>query len=590
MNIKKMIFHALTNFNGEISYYGEVYLTRCGNMAGTKPFLFAWNIMKINFHYGIAKSKEPLKLSGIKENNIDQVYSRLKLTQNMRIMLDYKHLITDLWGSLLKPVLSEEALYKILEDDLQIEGFAKARKKFDDKKLSIEEIYNKIEKEVQKPVSPDLEIEMVSNTVIVNPYVLDILDTVAANHTSITALIDSSYPEEMFNDILRKNMIYCISEIVTTSHKKKNIRGLVSEYVRKYKKEEKRYEKSVRIFASDYDKYILNQRRKGNTASYYPAPEYFLKKNNIPDFKSDFGELYKIVEGNLNYSKPFSRSDTYQTSVLYLAPVIYGFLQEVLEKADERKIVFIGSSEHMIVKYFNKYMGNAHVIEWSYLVANQPKKSDDWDEVFRCMPFLDKISADRIAFGLGFTAPAYKLERAKSDFMKAWRESRSGKSDNYIEESNSIKSYLESFLNDKESVFFVDLTENDMAGKSLLKKLKEYNICPDYDYFSIHDYFEESDMEESVKIRLEELIQNILQMELPVLLKIGEDKLSFAQAPMVPTEEKERLSGGINEYIRIMSNLTYKNKSIPKITVDEAVKLLLSGETSIQRLKRRLVG
>ena len=66
----------------------------------------------------------------------------------------------------------------------------------------------------------------------------------------------------------------------------------MSEYVRKYKKEEKRYEKSVRIFASDYDKYILNQRRKGNTASYYPAPEYFLKKNNIPDFKSDFGELW----------------------------------------------------------------------------------------------------------------------------------------------------------------------------------------------------------------------------------------------------------------------------------------------------------
>ena len=590
MNIKKMIFHTFTNHGGEVSYYGEAYLVKCGRMAARKPFKFAWNLMKINFHYGIAKSKEPLKLSGIKENNIDQVYSRLKLTQNMRIMLDYKHLISDLWGSLLKPVLSEEALYKILEDDLQIEGFAKARKKFDDKKLPIEEIYNKIEKEVQKPVSPDLEIEMVSDAVIVNPYVLEILDTVAANHTSITAVIDSSYPEEMFNDLLKKNMICCISELVTTSQKKKNIGKLVSEYVRKYKKEEKGYGKSVRIFASDYDKYILKQRRKGNTATYYPAPEYFLKRNNIPDFKSSFGELYRMVEGNLNYSRPLLRSDTYQTSVLYLAPVIYGFLQEVLEKADERKIVFIGSSEHMIVKYFNKYMRNAHVIVWSYLVANQPKKSDDWDEVFRCMPFLDKISADRIAFGLGFTAPAYKLERAKSDFMKAWRESRSGKSDNYIEESNSIKSYLESFLNDKESVFFVDLTENDMAGKSLLKKLKEYNICPDYDYFSIHDYFEESDMEESVKIRLEELIQNILQMELPVLLKIGEDKLSFAQAPMVPTEEKERLSGGINEYIRIMSNLTYKNKSIPKITVDEAVKLLLSGETSIQRLKRRLVG
>ena len=590
MNIKKMIFHTFTNHGGEVSYYGEAYLVKCGSMAARKPFKFAWNLMKINFHYGIAKSKAPLNLSGIKEKDINQVYSRLKLTQNMRIMLDYKHLITDLWGSLLKPVLSGEALYKILEDDLQIEGFAKARKKFDDKKLPIEEIYNKIEKEVQKPVSPDLEIEMVSDAVIVNPYVLEILDTVAANHTSITAVIDSSYPEEMFNDLLKKNMICCISELVTTSQKKKNIGKLVSEYVRKYKKEEKGYGKSVRIFASDYDKYILKQRRKGNTATYYPAPEYFLKRNNIPDFKSSFGELYRMVEGNLNYSRPLLRSDTYQTSVLYLAPVIYGFLQEVLEKADERKIVFIGSSEHMIVKYFNKYMGNAHVIEWSYLVANQPKKSDDWDEVFRCMPFLDKISADRIAFGLGFTAPAYKLERAKSDFMKAWRESRSGKSDNYIEESNSIKSYLESFLNDKESVFFVELTENDMAGKSLLKKLKEYNICPDYDYFSIHDYFEESDMEESVKIRLEELIQNILQMELPVLLKIGEDKLSFAQAPMVPTEEKERLSGGINEYIRIMSNLTYKNKSIPKITVDEAVKLLLSGETSIQRLKRRLVG
>lgn len=593
MNIKKMIFHALTNFNGEISYYGEVYLTRCGNMAGTKPFLFAWNIMKINFHYGIAKSKEPLKLSGIKNNDIDQIYNRLKLTQNMRIMLDYKHLITDLWGSLLKPVLSGEALYKILEDDLQIEGFAKARKKFDDKKLPIEEIYNKIEKEVQKPVSPDLEIEMVSDAVIVNPYVLEILDTVAANHTSITAVIDSSYPEEMFNDLLKKNMICCISELVTTSQKKKNIGKLVSEYVRKYKKEEKGYGKSVRIFASDYDKYILKQRRKGNTATYYPAPEYFLKRNNIPDFKSSFGELYRMVEGNLNYSRPLLRSDTYQTSVLYLAPVIYGFLQEVLERADERKIVFIGSSEHMIVKYFNKYMGNAHVIEWSYLVANQPKKSDDWDEVFRCMPFLDKISADRIAFGLGFTAPSYKLERARSDFMKAWRESRSShgdKEDNYVEESNAIKSYLESFLQDKEQVFFVDLTEKDMGGKSLLEKLKEYNINIDYEYFSIHSYLDESNMADPVKMRLEELIQNIMQMELPVLLRIDKDKISFAQAPMVPTEEKDRLYGGINEYIRIMSGITYKNQSVPKITADEVMKLLLSGETSIQRLKRRLVG
>ena len=49
-----------------------------------------------------------------------------------------------------------------------------------------------------------------------------------------------------------------------------------------------------------------------------------------------------------------------------------------------------------------------------------------------------------------------------------------------------------------------------------------------------------------------------------------------------------RMARDLSQFI--MSNLTYKNKSIPKITVDEAVKLLLSGETSIQRLKRRLVG
>lgn len=221
-----MIFHTFTNHGGEVSYYGEAYLVKCGSMAARKPFKFAWNLMKIHFHYGITKSKAPLNLSGIKEKDINQVYSRLKLTQNMRIMLDYKHLITDLWGSLLKPVLSEKALYKMLEEELQIEGFAKVREKYDDKKLPIEEIYKKIEKEIQNTVSPKLEIEIVSDAVIVNPYVLEILDTVAANHTNITAVIESSYPEEMFQELLDKNMIYCISEIVTTSRKKKTYEDL----------------------------------------------------------------------------------------------------------------------------------------------------------------------------------------------------------------------------------------------------------------------------------------------------------------------------------------------------------------------------
>lgn len=585
INLQKILFHTLTNQNGEVSYYGEVYLKKCGNWAGSKPVTFAKNLLKLRFHYGILKRSSPLRLAGMKNDRIDLSYYRLKLTQSMKVMLDYRHIITDMWGSLLQPVLSEEALFIQLEKNLGVDGFAAARKKYDDTRVPIDEIYKKISVELNTPIFSEYEIKLVSDSVLINYFVLDNLDTAVANQTEVTAIIDSSYPKEMFEEILKKHSINCISEIIVTSQNNKKISRLISEYIKKYKRQEKGYDKNVRIYASDYDKYILRQRRKGNTASYYTPPEFFLKRNNIPEFTSPFGGLYRHIEGNLNYSRPFSRSDEYQTAVLYIAPVAYGFLYEVFKRAGKRQVVFLGSADHILVQLYRKYFGDASDIEWSYIAANKPRYSLEWEMIFQKMPILDKIPADRVASVFGFSAPSYKIERVRNEFVDGWIDSSR---DGHIRKDDGVVEYVKSFLQDKESVLLVDITENSEGGMSFVHRIKELGIELDYEYLSLRSYFTDNGIEKGIQERTERTFHGLFQMELPVLLKIDKDTLSFAQAPMLPIQEKEKMYGGINEYFRIMKEIDIDNK-LPSISAYEMADLLLAGESSIQRLERRFM-
>lgn len=584
INWQKVIFHTLTNLNGEVSYYGEVYLKKSSNWVVNEPVSFAWNLMKISFHYGILKSKKPLRLKGTKEENINLVYQRLKLSQSLKGMLDYKHVIIDLWNSLLVPVLQGEALYQVLEQKLGVEGFAKARKKYQDTRVPIAQIYEKIGKELEREISPDTEMKIVSETVLVNPFVLENIDATAANQIPITAIVDSCYPQELFEKILEEKRIHSISELVVTSTLHMPAAKIEAKYVRKYKKLEKSYPKRVRIFASDYRQYILGQRRKGNTATYYPEPSFFLRRHALPEIQSGFGQVYRQIEGLLNYSRPLSRSEEFSATSLYMAPVAFGFLQEAARRSKGREIVFLGSSRHFLVALFEKYWKKASAIEWSYLAANQPRERKDWETIFAKMPSLEMISADRIAFAMGFEAPEYKLARVRQEFMDCWQ----NKPFSSPEREDGMEAYLKSCLQGKESVLVVDLTENSMGGESFLEKVREYNIVTDCEYFSLRSYWEENHIAQERAEEAESLFHSILQTELPVLLHIGLEQIGFAQPRMLPAGGREKLYCGMEEYFCLMHQINGKSAAIPEISAEEMCQLLLSGGGAIRQLKRRL--
>ncbi len=585
INLQKVLFHTLTNQNGEVSYYGEVYLKKSSNWVSSEPVAFAWNLIKLRFHYGILKSKKPLKLKGTKDQNIHLNYHRLKLSQSLKGLLDYKHVITDVLGSLLQSTFSEETLFRQLEKEFGIKGFAAMRKKYQNTCVPIKRIYQKLEKKLQVTLSPEREMELAAHAMILNPFVLETLDAAAANYIKVTGIIDSCYPREFFEEAFRKWKIHCITDLVITSEKQKRASQLVTEYVRKYKKQEKGYEKRVRIFASDYKQYILKQRRKWNTATYYPVPEQFLSRNALPHFEKAYGTFYQRVEGILNYSRPLTRSEEYQTASLYLAPAAYEFLRRISEMAGGKKVAFLGSSRHFLVELFQKYFGEASTIEWSYLAGNQPKEPDDWKDIFMKMPFLQKISADRIAAGFDFTAPDYKLERVQGDFISGWKESAAKRSD----WQEGTESYLNSLFPKDQPVLVVDLTENSMGSESFYRKLKEYGVTGEYTSFSFCRMLQEEKIPPEPAKRVEALFHSILQIELPVLLRIGLDQISFAQPYMLPTGEKEKLYCGMDEYFRVVQTMMADQNRIPNISVREIEALLLAGEPSIQQLQRRLI-
>lgn len=224
IDLKKVMFHALTNVNADVSYYGEIYLEKNNRWIMTRPMTFVWNLLKIRIHYRKKKQTHSLRLTGMNVVDMRKIYYRHQSSVTARSLMRYKHMILDVWGSLLVPLLEEDSLYEAIEKKLEVKGFAKVRKKYQNNQISIEEIYSKISRELHLQLTPDLELSIVKQTVQINAYIKEVLEAISTNHIPMIGVINSCYPREIFLEILKEKGIPFLTEVHVTSEFRMDIK------------------------------------------------------------------------------------------------------------------------------------------------------------------------------------------------------------------------------------------------------------------------------------------------------------------------------------------------------------------------------
>lgn len=204
IDLKKVMFHALTNVNEDVSYYGEIYLEKNERWIMKKPIAFTWNLLKIRMHYRNRKQTKRLRLKGMGLVDMRRIYYRHQSSVIARSLMRYQKMIADIWGSLLVPLLEEDFLYEVVEKKLEVTGFAKIRKKYQNNQIPITEIYSKISAELHVQLTPDLELMLVKKTVQTNAYIKEVFEALSTAQIPIIGVIQSCYPKELFLEILQE--------------------------------------------------------------------------------------------------------------------------------------------------------------------------------------------------------------------------------------------------------------------------------------------------------------------------------------------------------------------------------------------------
>lgn len=114
MNLKKILFHMLTNVNEKSAYSSEIYLEKNSQMLSSNPLKFLTDLAKISFHYGVRNKNNAVKLSGKKESDFTNMYYRHKGVLVFNGLEKYKCIIIDAENTLFYSVLQNDELYKVV--------------------------------------------------------------------------------------------------------------------------------------------------------------------------------------------------------------------------------------------------------------------------------------------------------------------------------------------------------------------------------------------------------------------------------------------------------------------------------------------
>lgn len=381
LDFVRKIYNMLTNGNDDVNFYCMCIQNQNREAATNSPIKFALNLIKINILCRLPFSKRRLFSEEIGKAYLSGIFVRPAICELASGMLDNSRLITDIFGCAVTTIKNRNDIFKDIEKEIGVKGFADLRKQYDNSRLPIQQIYKKISAKLKTVIDYKIELSVMEKHYVANKYAVRLLDIAACNNVFITAIVHSGYPREFIEKILKRFKISVDKLIITT------------EWETYFKNEAPDSPEFTGVFSNDYKGFIKKLMKYGCKPIYYRSPQALMERTVHPKLSDDFRNVYDGICGLNLFSGIKRMSKEYELSFLCIAPAVTGFAQRVLRKSEKGEYAICLCDESSffarLIKRLCKSTENIVFFPWSPLATNKYKSALEWKEIIEETPIFD---------------------------------------------------------------------------------------------------------------------------------------------------------------------------------------------------------
>lgn len=557
LDFVRKIYNILTTGNDDVNFYCMCLQNQNREAATNNPVKFGLELIKINILCRLPFCNKRIFTKSVGKDYLSQIFVRPSICELASGMLDNSHLITDIFGSALNQIKSDDEIFAEIENVTGVKGFAMLRKKYGRQGLTISQIYKKINTELKTLIDYKLELSLVENSFLENRYIVRMIDIARCNDMKVSIEIKSIYPKEFIRHLLDKHQIG-YDELIVTGDNKTCI--------------ETNDNCHTCVMSNSYD-FIKKYTKKGCKQMYYRSPVVLMEHidNPIKDYK--FRKMYNTICGMNLFSGIKRMSNAYELGYMCIAPAIVGFASECIERLrNTEKMIFFCNENSIFaqtVKILSKNTDKQMFFPWSALATDKYRTVEEWRNIIHEMPIFRYAKLGVLDKLMRYPLSEINGEISNDELAKimatAWID----------KDSDGAKNAVQTAISDNRIVVTADPLPEKCASAEFAKMLSQIDKNIVYNGITMNNYLCADDND---VLPLSEIIQG----NKPLLWRIDKSEKHWVYSKKINTAVLKDIYTAVCDFANDFVKYSKITDCKCKINGEDALSLYLSG---IERLK-----
>lgn len=557
LDFVRKIYNALTTGNDDVNFYCMCLQNQNREAATNNPVKFGLELIKINILYRLPFCNKRIFTKSVGKDYLSQIFVRPSICELASGMLDNSHLITDIFGSALTQIKSDDEIFAEIEKATGVKGFALLRKKYKKQSLALSEIYKKINAELKTLIDYKLELSLLKNSFLENRYIVRMIDIARCNDMKVSVVIKSIYPKDFVKHLLDKYRIG-YDELIVNAVSNDVIETDDNNH--------------TCVMSNNYD-FIKRYAKIGCRQMYYRCPTALMEHIDNPIKDEKFKKLYNTICGMNLFSGIKRMSNEYELGYMCIAPAIVGFASECIERLrNTEKMIFFCNENSIFaqtVRILSENTDKLMFFPWSALATDKYRTVAEWRKIIPEMPIfryaklgvLDKLMRYPIS---EINGDINTNELAKI-MATAWID----------KDSEGVKSAVKEIITDSNIVVTADHLPEKCASAEFAKVLSQIDENIVYNGITMSNYLcaDSNDI-----LPLSEIIQG----NKPLLWKIDKTEKHWVYSKKIDTAILKEIYTAVCDFANDFVKYSKITDCKCKISGEDALSLYLSG---IERLK-----
>lgn len=557
LDFVRKIYNTLTTGNDDVNFYCMCLQNQNREAATNNPVKFGLELIKINILCRLPFCNKRIFTKSVGKDYLSQIFVRPSICELASGMLDNSHLITDIFGSALTQIKSDDDIFAEIEKVTGVKGFVLLRKKYKKQNIELSEIYEKINAELKTLIDYKLELSLLENSFLENRYIVRMIDIARCNDMKVSVVTKSIYPKDFVKHLLNKYRIG-YDELIVTSENNNVIETDDNNH--------------TCVMSNNYN-FIKRYAKIDCRQMYYRCPTALMEHIDNPIKDEKFKKLYNTICGMNLFSGIKRMSNEYELGYMCIAPAIVGFACECIERFDDTKRLIFFCDESSIFAQVTKILTDnadkAVFFPWSALATDKYRTVEEWRNIVHETPIFKYAK-----LGVLDNLMRYPISEINGDIntnelakimATAWID----------KDSDGAKNAVEEIIEDSNIVVTADPLPEKCASAEFAKVLSLIDKNIVYNGITMSNYL---CSDGNNVIPLAEIIQG----NKPLLWKIDKAEKHWVYSKKIDTAVLKEIYSAVCDFANDFVKYSKVTNSKCKISGDDALSLYLSG---IERIK-----